>query len=195
MHEHLHTNISRDTDQNGISQIFDNFTFLHENVQQYVHFDVMTLILLSDHYLVNCLNQNGDIPHWWKWAGPEWCIACYHQSDFHDCCLQSQTCPARMVHLVDKTDQRLCTVCPFWCITSAKCHIGPTRMVHLADTPDQQVTVESSLLWKSCLCSMFTSKLVAVLLQSLHTNPLGILSKQMALTVIQSLRYKTLLIV
>ena len=29
-----------------------------------------------------------------------------------------QTCPARMVHLVDKTDWRLCTVHPFWCITS-----------------------------------------------------------------------------
>ena len=79
----------------------------------------------------------------------------------------------------------------------AKCHIGHTRMVHLVDTPDQWVTVESSLLWKSCLRSVFTSKLdlVSVSLWSLCANPLGILSKQMALTVIQSLRYQTLLIV
>ena len=41
--------ISRVTDQNGASRIFDLFTFLHENVQQCVHFDVMTLILVSDH--------------------------------------------------------------------------------------------------------------------------------------------------
>ena len=41
--------ISRVTDQNGVSRNFDIFTFLHENVQQSVHFDVMTLILLSDH--------------------------------------------------------------------------------------------------------------------------------------------------
>ena len=40
---------SRVTDQNGVSRNFDIFTFLHENVQQSVHFDVMTLILLSDH--------------------------------------------------------------------------------------------------------------------------------------------------
>ena len=45
--------ISRVTDQNGVSRIFDIFTFLHENVQQSVHFDVMMLILLSDHEFVN----------------------------------------------------------------------------------------------------------------------------------------------
>ena len=76
-----------------------------------------------------------------------------------------------------------------------KCHVGLTSMVHVVDTPDQWVTVESSLLWKSCLRSVFTSKLVSVSLRSLRANPLGILSKQMALTVIQSLRYQTLLIV
>ena len=43
------TYISRVTDQNGVSRNFDIFTFLHENVQQSVRFDVMTLILLSDH--------------------------------------------------------------------------------------------------------------------------------------------------
>ena len=42
-------NISRVTDQNGVSRIFDIFTLLHENVQQCAHFNVMTLILLSDH--------------------------------------------------------------------------------------------------------------------------------------------------
>ena len=41
--------ISRVTDQNGVFRKFDIFTFLHENVQQSVHIDVMTLILLSDH--------------------------------------------------------------------------------------------------------------------------------------------------
>ena len=40
---------SRGTGQNGVSRNFDIFTFLHENVQQCVHFDVMTLILLHDH--------------------------------------------------------------------------------------------------------------------------------------------------
>ena len=43
------TYISRVTDQNDVSRIFDIFTFLHENVQQCAHFNVMTLILLSDH--------------------------------------------------------------------------------------------------------------------------------------------------
>ena len=42
-------NILRVMDQNGVSRNFDIFTFLHENVQQSVHFDVMMLILLSDH--------------------------------------------------------------------------------------------------------------------------------------------------
>ena len=41
--------ILRVTDQSDVSRNFDIFTLLHENVQQSVHFDVMTLILLSDH--------------------------------------------------------------------------------------------------------------------------------------------------
>ena len=41
--------ISRVTDKNGVSRNFDIYNFLHENVQQSVYFDVMTLILLSGH--------------------------------------------------------------------------------------------------------------------------------------------------
>ena len=50
--------MSRVTDQNGVSRIFDIFTFLHENVQKCAHFSVITLILLSDHYFFKIYSQN-----------------------------------------------------------------------------------------------------------------------------------------
>ena len=80
---------------------FWHFYFFYENVQQCVHFDVMTQILLSDHYFVNWLQKpKWYIPIWWKWAGPEWWCCMLAPQQFSRLLFRVAHLPARTVHLV-----------------------------------------------------------------------------------------------